>query len=893
MKTKFKNFLTLSTSLFLMFAVAFPFVSLPSVDAHTPPYNLPSFAFIVANPNPVGVGQPVYISMWVDRPMPDSYVDNDIRRRDYTLTITKPDGNKLTQHWDVIQDTTGIAFYKFTPDIVGEYALRFDYGGQVFTWGPNTPSLTSAKAAYQNDTFAPASKIISLTVQQEPLSNVITSYPLPTEYWTRPIEAQNTAWGTISSNWLATHELKSRVQPDGIAPNSAHIMWTKPLDTGGVVGGTFNDIQGEGFYMGGSYNTRWTAGFGTASPIIMNGVLYYELPEGNAPGGGGYIAVDVRTGKQLWFNRQIGAVGSGLLVPSFGYYYDFQSENQHGVIPQGALFSADFAQAYNPLTGELWFNVTGVPATQVLGSRGEAEAYGTNGEILRYVIDSQGKWLAQWNSTAIFGGSTIGAWGLDQPRGVDEQRQTIDSSEPIFYDWNVTIPNLGPGEWGIAGEGGQGGYPTQKLIDVDNMLILIQTVTVNAPLGGTGWVFQDTENYYGANVTAVSLKPESRGQVLWAKQYPVAPGNVSRYIATWDPKIGVFVTVDMETMQHNGWSLQNGEHLWGPTTSVSGYDYFNNLFTARTAYGNLYYAGYGGVLYSWDIKTGAAKWTYGNGGVAGNNTFDVQQPWGHRPIFISTIADDKVYLLSTEHSPNTPLYKDALVHCVNATDGAEIWTIMGWGTGMHATASSIVADGYLVYLNCYDMQVYSIGKGPSATTVDAPMTAIQLGQSVVIRGTVTDIAAGTRQDEQAARFPNGVPAVSDASIGRWMEYVYMQKPRPTDVTGVPVTISVVDANGNYREIGSTETYDGFFTLNWKPDIEGQYTVYASFAGSESYYGSSALTSFAVDSSVATATPQATQIPSAADLYFIPAIVGVIIAIVVVGAVLALLVTKKP
>jgi len=66
-------------------------------------------------------------------------------------------------------------------------------------------------------------------------------------------------------------------------------------------------------------------------------------------------------------------------------------------------------------------------------------------------------------------------------------------------------------------------------------------------------------------------------------------------------------------------------------------------------------------------------------------------------------------------------------------------------------------------------------------------------------------------------------------MGDWMEYVYMQKPRPMDATGVPVTISVVDANGNYRDIGVvTSDADGFFNLNWKPDIEDQYNVYASF-----------------------------------------------------------------
>ena len=74
-----------------------------------------------------------------------------------------------------------------------------------------------------------------------------------------------------------------------------------------------------------------------------------------------------------------------------------------------------------------------------------------------------------------------------------------------------------------------------------------------------------------------------------------------------------------------------------------------------------------------------------------------------------------------------------------------------------------------------------------------------------------------------------------------MQYVYMQLPRPTNTIGVPVTLSVVDANGNYRQIGTATTNDGFFTFNWKPDIAGQYTVYASFIGSESYWPSNAVT----------------------------------------------------
>jgi hypothetical protein len=142
------------------------------------------------------------------------------------------------------------------------------------------------------------------------------------------------------------------------------------------------------------------------------------------------------------------------------------------------------------------------------------------------------------------------------------------------------------------------------------------------------------------------------------------------------------------------------------------------------------------------------------------------------------------------------------------------------------------------------------------------------------------------------RFPNGVAAVSDASMSAWMLYVYKQFEQPS-ATGVPVAISVIDANGNYRTIGTTTSdANGYYTFNWTPDIAGKYTVIAQFAGSAAYYGSIAETSFAVDNAAATVAPTVAP-QSAADLYFILAIVGVIIAIAVVGAVLALLVSKKP
>jgi hypothetical protein len=121
----------------------------------------------------------------------------------------------------------------------------------------------------------------------------------------------------------------------------------------------------------------------------------------------------------------------------------------------------------------------------------------------------------------------------------------------------------------------------------------------------------------------------------------------------------------------------------------------------------------------------------------------------------------------------------------------------------------------------------------------------------------------------------------------------MQKPRPTNTVGVPVKINVVDSNGNYREIGATTSdADGFFSLNWKPDITGQYTVYSSFAGSKSYWPSHAVTSFAVDPAPATPAPTAEPIQSSADMYFVPAIAGLFVLIIIVAIVLALLMLRK-
>ena len=90
---------------------------------------------------------------------------------------------------------------------------------------------------------------------------------------------------------------------------------------------------------------------------------------------------------------------------------------------------------------------------------------------------------------------------------------------------------------------------------------------------------------------------------------------------------------------------------------------------------------------------------------------------------------------------------------------------------------------------------------------------------------------------------------------------------------------------------TTSDGSGMFAFSWTPDIVGAYTVDASFEGSESYYPSSAETSFHAAQAVSTTTAPAENQQSVADIYFIPAIIGLFVAIVIVESAIILVLRK--
>ena len=845
MNKKLRN-LAIAISILVMLSVTAIKPS-PTTDAHTPPWNIPTYAYLDVAPDPVGVGQTVTMVFWIDAIPPTAAGNAGDRWVNFKIEITKPNGDKENLG-PFTSDSVGGSYGAYTPDQAGNYTFFFSFPGQTVTGSTGTGINGTMTSAFLNDYYMPSNTTGILTVQQEPVTPP-SNFPLPTEYWARPIEGQNKDWYTISSNYLSTPAIVGRVQPDGSAPNSGHIMWTKPLSNGGVVGGTNTVTNGMTYYDGTAYEQKFT------NSIIMNGKLYYDLPRSDIGTGSGYVCVDLQTGETLFWQN--------MTMPSFGQLYDYESPNQHGVIANGYLWSVSGTtwNAYDPANGNWLFTLTDVPS-------GTA-AYSKNGEVLRFVINGAAKWLALWNNTADRGltASTnptdFTSTSYNQWRPVGK---TVNMSQS--YSWNLTIPSLMSGA------------------------TILSVFPEDILLGRNGSLPTVSSSWAPYTLWAISLKPENRGQMLWMRNYDAPAGNLSRSIRQVDPLSRVFVTYDQQVMQYTGYSLDNGTYLWGPTTSEAPLNFYaltTSLFGAgasAVAYGKLYSTGYSGILYCYDLYSGNLLWTYeARGGLA--------VPSGYYSLLMTAIADGKIYLQSYEHSANAPHWQYSKMRCVNASDGSQIWAVYGWGN----SSPDPVADGYIVYLNAYDMQVYCFGKGPSKTTVSTQDS----GGKILISGNVIDIAAGTKQKEQAGRFPNGVPAVSDESVDDWMNYVYMQKPIPTDVTGVTVKLDAIDPNGNFIALGTViSDSSGFYSLSVDPDSlgagSGKYIVLAAFEGSNSYWPSHSESAFIVGAAATAAPtplPQNESVtPSQLLTYVALGVIAIIIAIVIVGVLMMQAIKKR-
>jgi outer membrane protein assembly factor BamB len=323
------------------------------------------------------------------------------------------------------------------------------------------------------------------------------------------------------------------------------------------------------------------------------------------------------------------------------------------------------------------------------------------------------------------------------------------------------------------------------------------------------------------------------GAVLWSryidgieqKVEAVTSANGVMYCSANDRH---FMAIDMKT-GNQLWLSEQAAYPWGNFWA----------YGEAAAYNMAYGLSYAGV-YAFDTATGKINWHFASPD-SGMETPYNTVPFGSiDPI----VADGKVYAPTSEHSP-TLYYRGQHLYCLDAQTGTLIWNIMGYYT------PQAIAEDRLFATNAYDGNKYCFGRGDTVTTVSTDLSRVAKGESAWITGTIMDMSPAQ---------PN-TPCVGKDSMTAWMEYLHLQQACPTNITGVPVTLTALKSDGTSVDIGTaTSNAYGTYSLKWTPPSEDAYTVIAKFAGDDSYYSSSATTVMTVGA--AAATPQPTSTPTA-------------------------------
>lgn len=810
-------------------------------------------AHLSFRPNPVGIGQSLLVNVWCTPSINNMQIFNN-----YTVYIQKPDGTTETVGpLNSYQgDTT--AWFEYVVDQVGAYKLKFVFTGDYFAkgiWyqgsivsatnytGSIGSSGTTGLASFGNVYYKPASTgWQTLTVQTEMVASWPPA-PLPTDYWTRPVSLDNREWWPILGAWpgdgyqgggpawdalypatSTTYSSNYNFHPWIKAPNTDHIVWKQEHAIAGLIGGPAGIYGMTGspggpsvVYQGRCYQTYNKPGVGSvaASYDLRTGQVYYEIPTAS----GGHTPTEVVYYPPTSSTTILGEVAQNAwaaeLVDISGSTL-FKVNPYTGVASNYSITPVNTGLAYN-----YFYNQYGGMSIAV-------QTLGTGNNTQYRLIN----WTTQGTSSTlaarVLTNTTYSAAGRDTFFGAGVVNDTDRFSGDVQIDFTA-------GVW----------------VQVDAYEQLNTTAT-----------------YGGVVLTAYSILT---GQRLWGPKNVTTP-EYSRSCYITDHGIIAVLTI-FGVWQ--GYDLQTGALKW--TTPRMDYPWGSNSFGAYavcSAYGLFYRFSYDG-LYAFKWSDGSIAWHY---------TAPALNPW-ETPYYENGtaqysfngggwVADGKLYVSNTEHTPSWPLTRGWQLHCVNATTGEGIWKIVG------DASPSAAADGYLVAASSETGYDYAFGKGLSATTVSAPDVAVPKGTGITIKGTVLDMSSAQPS----------TPCVSRDSMTTQMQYLHFQYPidglyRNETITGVPVTLTAIGSDGTVIDIGKVTTngYYGTFSYAWTPPKEDTYTIAASFAGDDSYGSSSAATAISVGPAVITPEPQ----PQASVPDYTMTIVGAGIAVIVAVAVIAL------
>lgn len=796
-------------------------------------------------PNPVGVGQTFLVNMWTT---PALYSER--MHKDYTVTITKPDGTK-----DVIKidsyNADATAWFEYIADQIGTWKLKFDFLGTYFPAGRyyNGYIVTNSSGGVVDSAYYQPSSTAeqTLIVQQDWIASW-PDLPLPTDYWTRPLDAYlNRNWWPIAGNYPGDGYFNSQLplwdelypgtnhywssnygfHPWVQGPNSAHIVWKRQDNLAGFSGPDLT-LESTGAatnptlaFMGRAYATqtvRWYNGSMLSCAVcydLRTGEMYYMIPTAAPFNGTTPSVISYHILAPNWISApDVTAVPGASAGTAPG---ESKVEN-----PELISISGSYLRKINPYTGALSGNYSIAPLS--------GGTYYLNG----YVLGIQNLGTTANPNYRLINWTTFGSTTNFTERIVSNVTYAR-SSLPTLCDYNVM---MGATVSGITTSGA----------------------------------------YSGINITGIDLKT---GKDVWTKVL----NDVTQYSGSCNvadhgkiavlTQQGYYVALDLFS-GNIAWTGEKMEYPWGST----GF----GAYAVQSAYGMIFRQSYDGV-YAFNWTNGKIVWKY-----QANAFSPYETPFtGDNGTTVYTfnsggkIADGKMYVANSEHSATYPLSRGWGLHCINITTGELVWKIL------HPMSAGVIADGYMTATDSYMGYMYVFGKGKSATTVTAPDVVMPKGNGVVIKGTVLDLSPA-----QA-----GTPCVSEQSMTLQMEYLHLQRPigglwQNETITGVPVSLTAIGSDGTVIDIGTVTTngYYGTFSAVWTPQKEGNYEIIASFAGDASYGSSGASTAVSIG-------PEPTQIqipeqiiPPDYTMTIVYAAIAIIAAIAIVGLLLFVTLRKR-
>jgi hypothetical protein len=835
----YKNKL-LGISLIAMFAISILMAFAPAALAQ-PGVIMPrrTIGYISVAPLVIGVGQEATVNAWIS-PLPVGYSGSAWYGSDLasvgkepgflgvSVTFTRPDGTTDT----------------FMPtDPFGDYmpGQTETLGILTFHYAPNMAGNWSVTMSATAQNFTDSSGTVLYTATS----------PSSPAYFTVTTEQQNAG---LLNGW-----------PYSPLPND-NVYWNYPINSNNrewasiaaimypqTGGGTWQPYglapssphivwqlqDGNGGLIGSDMGGQSLTGYGS-TPIILMGKAYINGI--NALGGAN--CYDLTTGKLLWESNN--TVSNSIFLPGTPYNQAVAANQNTEVVLESStgvtayLFGTSTGATIKGLSTQNWNYIeplTGrIAATFTNATMGTGTM--TNGSPLVFGSVKSGQ-----TSTPPYYMNVNYVWGWNRSKVVGNDWYTgLMWTQNVSRHWGG-VHDPGPGD----GVGRTQGF----VISADMSTIAIGGSAGNYLTKG----FSTTDGHSVWNVSLGYVGLSSSNGLLYGTNN--------------------FVTYESIEGTYRCYSILTGALLW-TVTNAGTLPWYTQSYNHANDANNMYINSIDGTIIAIDLTDGHKVWQ--SKPIPTTEMIFNNLPAYQTPI----VAGGFVYQYlgyATSYQIN-PLPRGAVTACFNATTGETVWTLNGGNNPVAAF------NGYLFTSGIFSGMKYCIGKGQTSTSVTVPNN-FNAGTTVQIQGNVLD---------QSPAQPD-TPAVSEASMSEWMDYLHMQNATllnsPPSPLGVQVTLTAIDPNNNCVTIGTTTTDSaGNYLYDWTPTITGDYRITTSFAGSKSYWPSSSETSTVVTEAHATPAPTTDTSTSVADMYFVPAIAGLFVLIIIVLALVVLLMLRK-